>query len=92
MACSPPGSAVHGILQARILEWIVTSFSRGPSQVKDGTPSPSLQADSLPLSHQGSPQTLNGAKISLEVWLIEGNPLTRIVLAEETVLLEETFL
>ena len=47
--------------------------------------SPSLQADSLPLSHQGSPQSLNGAKISLEVWHIEGNSLTRIVLAEETV-------
>ena len=29
MDCSPPGSAVHGILQARILEWIAISFSRG---------------------------------------------------------------
>ena len=27
--CSPPGSSVHGILQARILEWIAISFSRG---------------------------------------------------------------
>ena len=26
--CSPPGSSVHGILQARTLEWVVTSFSR----------------------------------------------------------------
>ena len=26
---SPPGSSVHGILQARILEWVVISFSRG---------------------------------------------------------------
>ena len=31
MDCSPPGSSVHGILQARILEWVVISFSRGPS-------------------------------------------------------------
>ena len=30
--CSPPGSSVHGILQARILGWIVISFSRGSSQ------------------------------------------------------------
>ena len=29
MVCSPPGSCVHGILQARILEWVVISFSRG---------------------------------------------------------------
>ena len=27
--CSPPGSFVHGILQARILEWVAISFSRG---------------------------------------------------------------
>ena len=29
--CSPPGSSIHGILQARILEWVVISFSRGSS-------------------------------------------------------------
>ena len=28
---SPPGSSVHGILQARILEWVVIPFSRGSS-------------------------------------------------------------
>ena len=32
MYCSQPGSSVHGILQARILEWVATSFSRGPFQ------------------------------------------------------------
>ena len=31
MDCSPPGSSVHGILQARILEWVAISFSRGSS-------------------------------------------------------------
>ena len=35
--CSPPGSFVHGILQARILEWIAISFSRGPSWPRDRT-------------------------------------------------------
>ena len=34
---SPPGSSVHGILQARILEWVAISFSRGSSQPRDGT-------------------------------------------------------
>ena len=29
MDCSPPGSSIHGILQARILEWVVISYSRG---------------------------------------------------------------
>ena len=32
MDCSPPGSSVHGILQARILEWVAISFSRESSQ------------------------------------------------------------
>ena len=35
--CSPPGSSVHGILQARILECIVIPFSRGPSRPRSGT-------------------------------------------------------
>ena len=29
MDCSPPGSSVHGILQARTLEWVAILFSRG---------------------------------------------------------------
>ena len=33
--CSPPGSSVHGILQARILEWVTMPFSRGPSRPGD---------------------------------------------------------
>ena len=37
MDCSPPGSSVHGILQARILEWVAVSFSRGSSQPRDRT-------------------------------------------------------
>ena len=37
MDCSPPGSSVHGIFQARILEWVAISFSRGSSQPRDRT-------------------------------------------------------
>ena len=37
MDCSLPGSSVHGILQARILEWVVISCSRGSSWPRDGT-------------------------------------------------------
>ena len=35
MDCSPPGSSVHGISQARIHEWVAISFSRRPSQPRD---------------------------------------------------------
>ena len=51
MDCIPPGSSVHGNLQARILEWVVIPFFRGSSQPR----SPALQADALLLSHQESP-------------------------------------
>ena len=46
--CSLPGSSIHGILQARILEWVTTSFSRDLPDpgIKPG--SPALQADALP--------------------------------------------
>ena len=37
MDCSLPGSSVHGILQARILEWVAMSSSKGSSQPWDGT-------------------------------------------------------
>ena len=48
MDCSPPDSSVHGILQARTLEWVAMPSSRGSSQPRDQTRSPSLLADSLP--------------------------------------------
>ena len=35
--CSPPGFCVHGILQARILEWVAISFSRESSQPRNQT-------------------------------------------------------
>jgi len=37
MDCSPLGSSVYGILQARILEWVAISFSRGSSLARDRT-------------------------------------------------------
>ena len=38
MDCSPPGSSVRGISQARILEYVAISFSRGSSQTKSSSP------------------------------------------------------
>ena len=37
MNCSLPGSSIHGIFQARILEWVTISFSRGSSWPRDWT-------------------------------------------------------
>ena len=37
MDCSLPGSSVHGILQAGILEWVAISSSRGSSPLRDRT-------------------------------------------------------
>ena len=37
MDCSTPGSSFHGVLQARILEWVAIPFSRGSSQSRDRT-------------------------------------------------------
>ena len=37
MDCSPPGSSVHGILQARILEWAAMPSTRGSSHPRDQT-------------------------------------------------------
>ena len=42
MNCSLLGSSVHGIFQARVLEWVAISFSRGSSLPRDQTWSPAL--------------------------------------------------
>ena len=49
---------VHGILQARILEWIAFPFSRGSSLPRHRPRSPALQADRLPAKPQGKPWIL----------------------------------
>ena len=55
MDCSPPGS-VHGILQARILEWVAISLSRGSSQPRDWVCFSYINRwDSLPLAPPGLP-------------------------------------
>ena len=46
--CDPVDYTVHGILQARMLEWVAFPFSRGSSQPRERTQVSALQADSLP--------------------------------------------
>ena len=54
----PPGSSVHGILQARILEWVAIPFSRASCNPVIKSGSPTLQVDSLPSEHQRNPGTV----------------------------------
>ena len=53
MDCSPAGSSVHEIFQARILEWVAISFSRVLPNPGIEPGSPVLQTDSLPTELQG---------------------------------------
>ena len=59
MDCSLPGSSVHGILQARILEWVVMPSSRGSSRPRDQSyvckQLPVAMAKSVTHAHTGSP-------------------------------------
>ena len=64
MDCSLPGSSVHGIFQARVLEWVAISFWSGlpfpsPGDLPDPgiePRSPALQADALPSEPPGKPE------------------------------------
>ena len=70
------GFSVHGILQTRILEWVAMPSSRASSQLWDRTRMSCifwLRADSLPLSHQGSPSSYRiekEIKFQPEIWLL----------------------
>ena len=55
MDCGPPGSSIHGIFQARVLEWVAISFSRGSSPPRDRTQVSALQTDALPSEPPGKP-------------------------------------
>ena len=56
MNCNPPGSSVHGNLQARILEWVAIPFSRDVPNPGTEPKSAALQADSLLSEPTGKPQ------------------------------------
>ena len=65
----PHDYTVHGILQARILEWIAFPFSRGLPYPGFEPRSPTLQADSLPAKPQGKPKNTGVDSLSLLQWI-----------------------
>ena len=72
MDCSLPGSSVHGISQARILEWVAISSSRGSSQPRDRTQlscGSIMSGRFLPLSHLGNPFNRLVVQSLSRVWL-----------------------
>ena len=77
MDCSSPGSSVHGILQARILQWVAISCSSWSSQPRDRTCVcciPCIAGNSLPLSHRGYIYTLLYNKSVELLHLADGSP------------------
>ena len=61
----PVDYTVHGILQARIVEWVAFPFSSGSSQPRDGTQVSALQVDSLPVEPKGKPENTGVGSLSL---------------------------
>ena len=56
VGCSLPGSSVHGIFQARVLEWGAMAFSQGIFPTQGSNPGlPHCRQTLYPLSHQRSP-------------------------------------
>ena len=66
--CDPTDYTVHGILQARILEWVAFPFSRRSSLPKDQTQVSRMQEDSLP-AEQGKPKNTGAGSLSLLHWV-----------------------
>ena len=58
----PLDYTIHGILQAKTLEWAAFPFSRGSSQPRDGTQVSHIAGDSLPAELPGKPHTYTHAK------------------------------
>ena len=63
--CDPMDYIVHGILQARILEWVAFPFSRVSSQLRDQTQVSCMQVDSLPAEPLGKPKNTGVGSLSL---------------------------
>ena len=63
--CDRMDYTVHGILQARILEWVAFPFSRGSSHPRDQTQVSHMQADSLPTEPQGKSKNIGVGSLAL---------------------------
>ena len=68
--CDPVDYTVHGILQARLMEWVAFSFSRGSSQFRDWPIDlPHCRQILYQLSHQRKPKNTEVGSLSLLQWI-----------------------
>ena len=67
--CSPPGSSVYGILQARILEWVAIPFSRGSSWPRDPTQVSCIAGRFWATSDPFLPNLIFFVTVKLNTWL-----------------------
>ena len=67
--CDPMDNTVHGILQARILEWVAFPFSRQLPNLEIEPGSPTLQSDSLPAEPQGKPKNTGVGSLCRLQWI-----------------------
>ena len=63
MDCSLPGSSNHGIFQARVLEWVAISFSRGSSQPRDRTQVSKIACRRFSIWAPGKPQSIRQNRV-----------------------------
>ena len=63
--CDPMDCIVHGILQAKILEWVAFPFLRDLPNPEIKSRSPALQVDSLPAEQQGKPRNVKDEMIKI---------------------------
>ena len=77
MDYSPPGSSIHGILQARILEWVVIPFSRGPSPPRDWTCIFCIGRQIL--YHWATSKALRMFSLPINIWRIKWKQTVRVI-------------
>ena len=85
MVCSPPSASAHGISQARILESVAISYSRGSSPPKDRTSTSctsfiARRMDSLPLQHLGGPLRKEQQPTDTRRHPMPGEPVSTLIM------------
>ena len=75
--CDPMDYTVHGILQARILEWVAVFFSRGSSQPRDRTQVSHIAGRFFTSGATGKPKNTGAGSLSLLQWIFLTQGLNR---------------
>ena len=86
MDCGPPGFSVHGILQERILEWVLILFSRGSSRPRSLNRVCYIAADSLLFESLGKPrEEMKRYQLNSKAWPVAFAVMLRMVIKDKWV-------